>query len=99
MNVIRFPTLALPERKTTSVRVRAPLLAMGLKFEPFMDILLPATENSLEEALGHLRELPDLHWRAARAAPGEDAGKLRARWMILINRGCFDRNPAVRVCP
>jgi hypothetical protein len=60
---------------------------------------MPATQDTLEEALGHLRELPDLHWREARAASGEDAGKSRAPWTILINRVCFDRNAAVRVCP
>ena len=59
-----------------------------------MDPLLPATPDTLDEALkaqaiGHLRELLDLHWREAKDSADEDG-----RFAIGLKVAVTDGAPA-----
>ena len=56
-----------------------------------MDPLLPATPDTLDEALktqalGHLRELLDLHWREASDSADED-GKFAIGFRVAVSDG------------
>jgi hypothetical protein len=56
-----------------------------------MDPLLPATPDTLDEALktqalGHLRELLDLHWREAWDSADED-GKFAISFRVAVSDG------------
>ena len=56
-----------------------------------MDPLLPATPDTVDEALktqalGHLRELLDLHWREASDSADED-GKFAIGFRVAVSDG------------
>ena len=56
-----------------------------------MDPLLPATPDTLDEAiktqaLGHLRELLDLHWREAKDSADED-GRFAIGFKVAVTDG------------